>query len=116
MVVQLHWYAFVVFSKRLKTDPVQVICFILLGIMLLFTVSALAELAVAYPVNGAFFTHTVKFLDPAWGFAMGWKCVQTFHSACYFADLVKLRHVLARRVTSRIDCCRYHNRLLESRC
>lgn len=40
--------------------------------MLLFTVSALAELAVVYPVNGAFFSHTVKLLDPAWGFAMGW--------------------------------------------
>lgn len=40
--------------------------------MLLFTVSALAELAVVYPVNGAFFTHTVKLVDPAWGFAMGW--------------------------------------------
>lgn len=60
------------FLLKLIRRCFQIIGFIVLGIMLLFTVSALAELAVAYPVNGAFFTHTVKFLDPAWGFAMGW--------------------------------------------
>ena len=40
--------------------------------MLLCTVQALGELAVLYPVNGAFFTYAVRFIDPAWGFAMGW--------------------------------------------
>lgn len=40
--------------------------------MLLFTCQALAELAVLYPVNGAFFTYIVRFIDPSWGFAMGW--------------------------------------------
>lgn len=40
--------------------------------MLLFTSQALAELAVLYPVNGAFYTYVVRFLDPSWGFAMGW--------------------------------------------
>ncbi len=33
---------------------------------------ALAELGVMYPVNGAFFTYTVRFIDPSWGFAIGW--------------------------------------------
>ncbi|KAH8890922.1 amino-acid permease inda1 [Thozetella sp. PMI_491] len=49
-----------------------VICYIIVGTMLLFTAQALAELAVLYPVNGAFYTYTVRFVDPAWGFAMGW--------------------------------------------
>ena len=33
---------------------------------------ALGELAVLYPVNGAFFTYIVRFVDPSWGFAVGW--------------------------------------------
>ncbi|KAF3911177.1 hypothetical protein AA313_de0209363 [Arthrobotrys entomopaga] len=49
-----------------------VIDFIIIGIMLLFTVHALGELAVMYPINGAFYTYSVRFIDPAWGFAMGW--------------------------------------------
>lgn len=40
--------------------------------MLLLTVQALAELAVMYPVNGAFFDYAVRFIDPSWGFACGW--------------------------------------------
>lgn len=40
--------------------------------MLLCTVQSLGELAVLYPVNGAFFTYSYRFLDRSWGFAMGW--------------------------------------------
>lgn len=46
--------------------------FILVGMMLFCTVHALGELAVVYPVSGAFSTLSTRFLDPAWGFAMGW--------------------------------------------
>ncbi|KAF2768254.1 AAT family amino acid transporter [Teratosphaeria nubilosa] len=49
-----------------------VICFIIVGAMLLFVMQALAELAVMYPVNGAFYQYTVRFVDPSWGFACGW--------------------------------------------
>lgn len=31
-----------------------------------------AELAVMYPVNGAFYTYICRFIDPSWGFAIGW--------------------------------------------
>lgn len=41
--------------------------------MLLCTVQALGELAVLFPVNGAFYTYVVRFVDPSWGFAMGWQ-------------------------------------------
>jgi amino acid transporter len=54
------------------------------------TVHALGEMAVAFPVAGAFSVYSSRFigtlsvnsgigimlitkLDPAWGFAMGWK-------------------------------------------
>ena len=46
--------------------------YIIVGSMLLCTVQALGEMAVLYPVNGAFYTYVVRFVDPAWGFAMGW--------------------------------------------
>lgn len=40
--------------------------------MLLCTVQALGEMAVLYPVNGAFYTYVVRFVDPSVGFAVGW--------------------------------------------
>lgn len=36
------------------------------------TVQALGELAVLFPVAGSFSAYSTRFLDPAWGFAMGW--------------------------------------------
>lgn len=42
--------------------------------MLLLTMQALAELGVMYPVNGAFFSYYVRFIDKSWGFACGWDC------------------------------------------
>jgi amino acid transporter len=51
------------------------IAFSLIGAMLFTTVHALGELAVLFPVAGSFAVYSTRFLDPAWGFAMGWKCV-----------------------------------------
>ena len=56
---------------------------------MLMMMQALGELAVMYPVNGAFYQYIVRFIDPSWyvslaffkpvvsnvlqrGFAMGW--------------------------------------------
>ncbi len=41
------------------------ICYIIVGSMLLCTVQALGELAVLFPVNGAFYTYIVRFVDPS---------------------------------------------------
>ena len=46
--------------------------FIIMGVMIMFTMQALAELGVLYPVNGAFFQYAVRFVSPSWGFACGW--------------------------------------------
>ena len=54
-----------------------IIAYGLIGAMLFCTVHALGELAVAFPVAGSFSAYSSRFLDPAWGFAMGWKYV--FH-------------------------------------
>lgn len=40
--------------------------------MLFCTVQALGEMAVLLPVAGSFSAYSTRFLDPAWGFAMGW--------------------------------------------
>lgn len=38
-------------------------------------VHALGELAYVYPISGGFYTYSVRFIDPTWGFAMGWNYV-----------------------------------------
>lgn len=50
-----------------------VLSFVLTGLMLYCTVHALGEMAVLFPVAGSFSAYSTRFLDPAWGFAMGWK-------------------------------------------
>lgn len=50
-----------------------VLAYGLIGIMLYCTVHALGEMAVAFPVAGSFASYGTRFIDPAWGFAMGWK-------------------------------------------
>lgn len=49
-----------------------IIAWILIGIMIYFTVQALGELAVVFPVSGSFTTYSTRFVDPSWGFAMGY--------------------------------------------
>ena len=46
--------------------------FIIIGIMLISVVFALGELAVTLPVSGAYSAYATRFIDPAWGFAMGY--------------------------------------------
>jgi amino acid transporter len=46
-----------------------------MGIMIFNVVYALGELAVMYPVSGGFYTYSARFIDPSWGFAMGWNYV-----------------------------------------
>lgn len=60
-------------SSLADGGPASVIIdYTLIGIMMFFTVYALGELAVSYPVAGGFYNYAVRFIDPAWGFAVGW--------------------------------------------
>ncbi|KAM4059278.1 amino acid permease [Hirsutella rhossiliensis] len=49
--------------------------FLIIGIMMFNVVYALGELSVLYPVSGGFYTYSARFIDPSWGFAMGWNYV-----------------------------------------
>jgi len=51
------------------------ICFSLIGIMMINVVYALGEMAIMFPISGGFYTYSVRFIDPSWGFAMGWNYV-----------------------------------------
>ncbi|PWN20421.1 putative GAP1-amino acid transport protein [Microstroma glucosiphilum] len=46
--------------------------FIIMGVLLACTVLALGEMATTLPVAGSFAAYSSRFIDPAWGFAMGW--------------------------------------------
>lgn len=50
-----------------------IIAYGIIGILMFCTVQALGEMAVLFPVAGSFSAYSTRFLDPAWGFAMGWK-------------------------------------------
>lgn len=43
--------------------------------MIFNTVYALGEMAIMFPVSGGFYTYSTRFIDPSWGFAMGWNYV-----------------------------------------
>lgn len=49
--------------------------FLIIGVMMFNTVYALGELGVMFPVSGGFYTYSTRFIDPSWGFAMGWNYV-----------------------------------------
>ncbi|KAL7907150.1 amino acid permease domain-containing protein [Trichoderma velutinum] len=56
-----------------KGGPASVlICFLVVGFMVFNVVFALGELAIMYPVSGGFYTYATRFIDPAFGFAVGW--------------------------------------------
>lgn len=59
-----------------KGGPASVLIdFSLMGIMIFNVIYALGELAIMYPVSGGFYTYSTRFIDPSWGFAMGWNYV-----------------------------------------
>ncbi|KAM5375191.1 hypothetical protein ACJZ2D_006143 [Fusarium nematophilum] len=49
--------------------------FLIIGVMIFNVVFALGELAVMFPVSGGFYIYSSRFIDPSWGFAMGWNYV-----------------------------------------
>lgn len=68
---------FVVSGKALNAGgPASLLlAFSIIGAMLYCTCQALGELAVIFPLAGSFSSWATRFLDPSWGFAMGWKYV-----------------------------------------
>jgi amino acid transporter len=49
-----------------------IIDYMIIGVMMFNVVFALGEMALMYPVSGGFYVLVTRFVDPSWGFAMGW--------------------------------------------
>ncbi|KAK6460701.1 general amino acid permease [Scheffersomyces coipomensis] len=49
-----------------------IIAYIIIGTMIYCTCQSLGELAVTFPVAGAFVTYNSRFIEPSWGFSMAW--------------------------------------------
>ncbi|KAJ4207084.1 histidine permease [Fusarium solani] len=53
------------------------ISYLIIGAMQYCTMQSLGELCVVFPIAGSFSAFSTRFLDPSWGFAMGWNyCLQ----------------------------------------
>ncbi|KAF7539132.1 hypothetical protein G7Z17_g12484 [Cylindrodendrum hubeiense] len=51
--------------------------YLVVGALQYCTMQALAELCVLFPIAGSFSAYSTRFLDPSWGFSMGWNyCLQ----------------------------------------
>ncbi|WP_052474949.1 amino acid permease [Bacillus badius] len=48
------------------------LAYALVGAMVFFVMTSLGEMSAFMPVSGAFSTYGTKFVDPAFGFALGW--------------------------------------------
>ncbi|KAJ5359639.1 uncharacterized protein N7496_012052 [Penicillium cataractarum] len=48
------------------------ICFAIVGLLLWFVIQSLGELGSFIAVSGSFAHYSARFIDPAWGFALGW--------------------------------------------
>ncbi|MBB3112285.1 lysine-specific permease [Paenibacillus phyllosphaerae] len=48
------------------------VAYLLIGIMVYFLMTSLGEMATYMPVSGTFSTYANRFVDPSFGFALGW--------------------------------------------
>lgn len=48
------------------------IAYAVIGVMVYFMVTSLGEMSVYLPISGSFSTYSSKFINPAFGFAVGW--------------------------------------------
>ncbi|OJD17113.1 hypothetical protein AJ78_02757 [Emergomyces pasteurianus Ep9510] len=62
-------------SLRAGGPATVLIDFAIIGVMMFNVVYALGELAIMFPISGGFYTYSTRFIDPSWGFAMGWNYV-----------------------------------------
>lgn len=68
-------------------------------------VYALGEMAMLYPISGGFYTYSVRFIDPSWGFAMGWNYVfQWVNSIDALNDECHLTSHTGYRPSARTRC------------
>ena len=85
--------------------------------MLLTVMQALGELAVVYPVNGAFYQYMVRFIDPAWYVRTEMLDGKSFTltNSQGICRRLGLRDQLAHRTAVRAYRCWFHYSILAPR-
>ncbi|KAI1421182.1 amino acid permease/ SLC12A domain-containing protein [Xylaria sp. FL1777] len=73
------------------------IAFAVVGLAVWITMCNLGELSTNIPMKGSFYEFSVRFISPAWGFAMGWNYV------------VNLVFVLPFEIIVMVMCARFWN-------
>ncbi|KAI0427668.1 amino acid permease/ SLC12A domain-containing protein [Xylaria sp. FL1042] len=73
------------------------IAFVVVGFAVWITMCDLGELSTNFPMKGSFYEFSVRFISPAWGFAMGWNYV------------VNLVFVLPFEIIVMVMCARFWN-------
>lgn len=58
----------------------MILAYVFTGAFQYCIMQSLGELVVAFPIAGSFSVFSTRFLDPSWGFAMGWKYATHIHS------------------------------------
>ncbi|KAI3333661.1 amino acid permease/ SLC12A domain-containing protein [Ustulina deusta] len=66
------------------------IAFAVIGLAVWITMCNLGELSTNFPVKGSFYEFSVRFISPAWGFAMGWNYVINFVFVVPFEIIVMI--------------------------
>lgn len=69
------------------------LAYMVVGLMVYFLMTSLGEMASHLPVSGSFATYGAKYVDPGFGFALGWN--YWYNWAGLTADLVAAQLVMA---------------------
>jgi len=64
-----------------------IVAYLVMGILVYFLMTSLGEMATLLPVSGSFETYATRFVDPAFGFALGWNYWFCW-STCVACELV----------------------------
>ena len=55
-----------------EAGPGALLVYLVIGLMVYFIMTSLGELATFMPVSGSFCTYASRYVDPGFGFALGW--------------------------------------------
>ncbi|OLF53930.1 amino acid permease [Pseudomonas chlororaphis] len=70
------------------------LAFVVIGLMVFFLMTSLGELAACMPVTGSFSTYAAKYVDPSFGFALGWNYWYSW-AVTIAVDLVAAQIIMA---------------------
>jgi amino acid transporter len=89
------------------------ISFSIVALMLYCTVYSLGEMSCMFPIAGSFSAFATRFLDPAWGFAMGLNVSHIVNLKGYFSNNPSVCFTMDGYPSTRNCGCGHHHPVLE---